>query len=75
MSGSKHDPHPAFGSDSPFPDDLERNPGIGQSKGAFATGEEPRSIEGDNTVEGDVDNDPGRPGDGVDPDRMGRENK
>ena len=40
-----------------FPDDLERNPGIGQSKGTFATGESPESIEGENTVEGDVEND------------------
>ena len=40
-----------------LPDDLERNPGIGQSKGAFATGENPQSIEGENTTEGDVDND------------------
>ena len=49
---------------SPFPDDLERNPGIGQSKGAFATGEDPETIEGENTVEGDVDND-STPTDGV----------
>ena len=47
-----------------FPDDLERNPGIGQSKGAFATGEDPQSIEGENTTEGDVDND-STPTDGV----------
>jgi hypothetical protein len=43
--------------ESPLADDLERNPGIGQSKGAFMTGEDPESIEGENTVEGDVDND------------------
>ena len=43
--------------DSPFPDDLERDPGIGQSKGAFQTGEDPQAIKGENTVEGDVDND------------------
>jgi hypothetical protein len=49
---------------APFPDDLERNPGIGQSKGAFATGEDPESIEGENTSEGDVDND-STPTDGV----------
>ena len=48
----------------PFPNDLERNPGIGQSKGTFATGEDPDSIEGENTVEGDVDND-STPTDGV----------
>jgi hypothetical protein len=38
-------------------DDLEKDPGIGQSKGAFATGIPPEAIEGENTVEGDVDND------------------
>ena len=47
-----------------LPDDLERNPGIGQSKGAFATGEDPQSIEGENTTEGDVEND-STPTDGV----------
>jgi hypothetical protein len=43
--------------ESPFADDLERNPGIGQSKGTFATGVPPDEIEGENTVEGDVEND------------------
>jgi hypothetical protein len=43
---------------SPFESDLDRDPGIGQSKGAFATGADPDEIEGDNTVEGDVENDP-----------------
>jgi hypothetical protein len=42
---------------SPFPDDLKRNPGIGQSKGTFMTGLPPDEILGDNTVEGDTDND------------------
>lgn len=42
---------------SPFQDDLERNPGIGQSKGTFATGVPLEEIEGENTFEGDVDND------------------
>jgi len=42
---------------SPFPDDLQRNPGIGQSKGSFATGIPPEEIEGENTVEGDTEND------------------
>ena len=41
-------------------DDLERNPGIGQSKGTFATGEDPELIEGENTVEGDTGNNAGR---------------
>ena len=43
--------------ESPFADDLERNPDVGQSKGSFMTGEDPQSIAGENTVEGDVGND------------------
>ena len=46
MTGRKHDK-----GDSPFTDDLERNPGIGTSKGGRD------DIEGDNTIEGDRDND------------------
>ena len=38
------------------PDDLERNPGIGQSAG-LADRSDFDLIEGDNTVEGDTDND------------------
>jgi hypothetical protein len=53
MTGSKHDK-----GESPFADDLDHNPGIGQSKGSFATGVSPSEIEGDNTVEGDEENDP-----------------
>ena len=53
MSASKHDK--AKGS-NPFPDDFGHNPGIGQSKGSFATGEDPLSDEGGSTVEGDVEN-------------------
>ncbi len=68
MSGSKHEK-----GDSPFADDLERNPGIGESKGAFATGEKPETAEGDNTVEGDVENDAAL-GQGADPDQLGRTN-
>jgi hypothetical protein len=49
--------HQKFGDKSPFTSDLERNPGIGQSPGSFATGEDPELLEGENTVEGDVDND------------------
>lgn len=52
MSSTKHDK-----GDSPFADDLKRNPGIGQSKGTTATGIPPSEIEGENTVEGDVEND------------------
>jgi hypothetical protein len=61
MSGSKHDK-----GESPFEDDLERNPGIGQSEGSFATGVSPSEIEGDNTVEGDEENDPTGTGSVVD---------
>ncbi len=45
-------------------DDLERNPGIGSSKGLFArtSGEDSELIEGDNTFEGDTDNDGGNAG-------------
>jgi hypothetical protein len=59
---------------SPFADDRERNPDVGQSKGSFATGEDPELIEGENTVEGDADND-STYGGGADPDQLGRTNK
>ena len=39
--------------------DLKRNPGIGQSKGSFATGISPEEIEGESTVEGDTENNAG----------------
>lgn len=52
MTHSKHSR-----SSSPFTDDLERNPGIGQSKGSFMTGNSPQDVEGQNTVEGDAEND------------------
>jgi hypothetical protein len=55
MSGSKHDK--SREGETPFQNDLERNPGIGQSKGAFATGEDIETLEGDNTFEGDTEND------------------
>jgi hypothetical protein len=56
-------------------DDLDRNPGIGQSKGLFArtSGEDAELIEGANTVEGDTENDGGDAG-GVDP-KVGRTNR
>jgi len=53
-------------------EDLRRNPAIGQSRGAYAAGEDIE--EGENTVEGDVENDP-EPSGGVNPDRMGRTNR
>jgi len=56
-------------------DDLERNPGIGQSAGAFAL--DPGGaelIEGENTFEGDRDNDAGLGG-GIDKNVNGRANR
>ena len=64
MTDTKHDKRP-----SPFPDDLERNPGIGQSKG----GTRPEDLDGDNTIEGDVENDNDRTG-AVREDQLGRTN-
>ena len=43
--------------DAKLDDDLRHNPGIGQSKGAYAMGGDLDYAEGDNTVEGDVEND------------------
>ena len=54
MSSSQH----VKSKGSPFESDLDRDPGIGRSSGTFATGEDPEEIEGDNTAEGDVENDP-----------------
>ena len=57
------------------PDDLDRNPGIGTSKGVYArTGADPEVIEGDNTIEGDVLNDVS-PSGAVTPNSRGRTNK
>jgi hypothetical protein len=60
--------------------DLERNPGIGASKGATMAGADADDLEeemseAENTFKGDVENDAGRPGVGVDPRRVGRHNK
>lgn len=54
--------------------DPQRNPGSGSSKGSFATGEDPETIAGESTVEGDVLNDT-TPEGGVDPNQRGRTNK
>jgi hypothetical protein len=54
--------------------DQDRNPEIGQSKGSYATGEDPELLEGENTVEGDVAND-STYGGGADPGQLGRTNK
>jgi len=42
-----------------LPDDLEENPGIGQSKGLFSrtAKDDLDLVEGENTMEGDVEND------------------
>ena len=60
--------------DGPFTGDLDRNPGIGQSTGAFATGADPEELEGENTVEGDVEND-ANPFGGITEDKPGRTNR
>lgn len=81
MTSSAHPKHPPKTKDDlgadvpPLPDDLEQAPGIGASKGAFArTGEDPETIEADNTSEGDVLSDTNESG-GVAPGKMGRTNK
>ena len=71
MSTSKHDKSPDEG---PFTSDLEDDPGIGQSKGLFATGEDPDLLEAGNTQEGDVENGGGIEG-GVKEGDVGRTNK
>jgi hypothetical protein len=72
MSGNKH-PKAEVGKNTPR-DDLEVNPGIKESKGSYATGEDPKEIRGENTFVGDVKNDPNSQG-GLNPDRLGRQNK
>jgi len=57
---------------TPSDADLKRNPGIGQSPGTEKFG--PDSILGDNTVEGDVENDVNAEGGMVESQR-GRTNK
>ena len=54
-------------------DDLEDNPGIGQSKGLFRTGADPNEAAGENTTEGDVENDAGAQGQAPEG-KMGRTN-
>jgi hypothetical protein len=60
----------------PSDKDLRQNPGIGASKGTIKGGdildEEP--LDGDNTFEGDVENDV-TPQGGIDPNQTGRTNK
>jgi len=55
-------------------EDLKTNPGIGQSAGAFASVGKLEDAEGENSVEGDIENDP-EPDGSVNPKRIGRTNK
>lgn len=54
--------------------DLRHNPGIGQSKGAYAMGGDLDYAEGENTVEGDIENDPDNLG-RVPEGKLGRTNR
>jgi hypothetical protein len=54
MSSAKH---PPSGQTPPLRDDLETNPGIGSSKGTTISGEDPHILQGENSDEGDVEND------------------
>ena len=54
--------------------DLEQNPGIGQSKGAYAMGGDLDFAEGDATVEGDVENEAGPHGQATEG-KIGRTNR
>lgn len=56
MSTSKHPNQPEWGEGEGPPDDLERNPGIGQSRGLDAGPGGFEDIEGESTVEGDTAN-------------------
>lgn len=61
----------------PTDKDLRQNPGIGTSKGTIKGGEildDDESLDGENTFQGDVENDV-TPQGGVDPDQRGRTNK
>ena len=56
MTGTKHEERTSAKLD----EDLKRNPAIGQSKGSYMTGIPPEELEGENTVEGDTENNAGR---------------
>ena len=83
MTSSKHakgdsghrDADRGLMSDTPRPPgDLERDPGIGTSKGVFGRGTEPMVLRAENTEEGDVMNDT-TPQGGIDSGQQGRTNK
>ncbi len=71
MSSSKHSPSGHTPTMLPR-DDLKDNPGIGASAGTTIAGEDPHILQGDNTFEGDIENDV-TPDGGVDPDQRGRD--
>lgn len=71
MSTTKHEKSSGEG---PFTSDLADDPGIGQSPGLLRTGEDPDLLEGDNTQEGDVENDAGVNGEAREND-LGRTNE
>lgn len=73
MTGNKT---PSKARPAKTPNDLDENPGIGQSKGLFARAgsKDADLIEGENTIEGDRENDAGIGG-GVAGKDMGRTNK
>ena len=70
MSTSKHDLSGHTPTTLPA-DDLKDNPGIGSSKGTTMAGEDADLIEGENTVEGDIENDV-TPQGGIDPNQRSR---
>jgi hypothetical protein len=53
--------------------DLSNNPGIGTSKGTIKEGDD-LALQGENTIEGDIENDVGRGG-GINPRQKMRTNK
>jgi hypothetical protein len=74
MSTSKHPNQPEWGEGEGPPDDLQRNPGIGQSAGLATGGGKFEDIQADNTVEGDTANNT-TPQGGIKVDDWGRTNK
>jgi hypothetical protein len=69
MSSNKH-----LKTATPTDADLKGNPEIGQTRGTTMAGVPADLIEGDSTVEGDVQNDT-KPDGGVDPNHLGRTNR
>lgn len=70
MTTSKHAPSGHTPTTLPA-EDLECDPGIGASQGTTISGEDPHLIAGENTVEGDLENDV-TPAGGIDPNQRGR---